>query len=47
LYDLREDPSESRNLAGSAEEKRAEELLRAALAAVSAPDDQLARLGLA
>jgi arylsulfatase A-like enzyme len=46
LYDLREDPAESRNLAGSPSEKRAEELLRAALAAVEAPDDQLQRLGL-
>jgi hypothetical protein len=34
-------------LTGSAEEKRAEEQLRAALAAVEAPSDQLARLGLA
>jgi len=47
LYDLREDPSESRNLVGGAEERRAEELLRAALASVEAPEDQLVRLGLA
>jgi hypothetical protein len=47
LYDLREDPSESRNLTGGAAEKRAAEQLRAALVAVEAPDDQLARLGLA
>ncbi len=47
LYDLCEDPGESHNLAGSAAEKRAAEQLRAALVAVEAPDDQLARLGLA
>jgi hypothetical protein len=47
VYDLREDPSESQNLSGSHSEKRAAEMLRAALAAVDAPDDQLARLGLA
>ncbi|HTO68617.1 MAG TPA: sulfatase-like hydrolase/transferase [Casimicrobiaceae bacterium] len=47
LYDLREDPGEARNLAGTPAEKRAEELLREALLAVEAPGDQLARLGLA
>jgi hypothetical protein len=47
LYDLREDPSESRNLAGEAAEKRAAEQLRAALVALEAPADQLERLGLA
>jgi arylsulfatase A-like enzyme len=47
LYDLHEDPAESRNLAGGPAEKRAEELLRAALAEVEAPADQLTRLGLA
>jgi arylsulfatase A-like enzyme len=46
LYDLREDPAESYNLAGGPAERRAEELLRAALAAVEAPEDQLTRLGL-
>ena len=46
LYDLHEDPDEERNLAGSAAEADAEELLRAALAEVEAPGDQLARLGL-
>src|SRR5262245_24893331 len=47
LYDLANDPREAENLAGSAAEKRAEELLRAALVELEAPDDQLARLGLA
>lgn len=47
LYDLSEDPDEERNLAGTPVEKRAEERLRAALVEVEAPDDQLARLGLA
>ena len=46
LWNLREDPDENRNLAGTPAEKRAEELLRAALAEIEAPDDQLARLGL-
>ena len=43
---LREDPDEDRNLAGTPAEKRAAELLRAALVEIEAPDDQLARLGL-
>ncbi|MGH9886634.1 MAG: sulfatase-like hydrolase/transferase, partial [bacterium] len=47
LFDLREDPGEDRNLAGTPAEKRAEELLRTALLEIDAPDDQLARLGLA
>ena len=47
LWNLRDDPDENRNLAGTPAEKRAEELLRAALVEVEAPDDQLARLGLA
>lgn len=46
LYDLREDPTEERNLAGSARERELEERLRAALHEVEAPADQLARLGL-
>jgi arylsulfatase A-like enzyme len=47
LYDLADDPAEAANLAGSAAEKRAEELLRSALVELEVPDDQLARLGLA
>src|SRR5262249_4212671 len=47
LYDLREARNESRNLAGTSAERRAEELLRAALADVEVPEDQLTRLGLA
>jgi arylsulfatase A-like enzyme len=47
LYDLAEDPTEERDLTGSAREKEMEEKLRAALQGVDAPDDQLARLGLA
>jgi arylsulfatase A-like enzyme len=47
LWNLREDPNEDRNLAGTPAEKRAEELLRAALVEIEAPDDQLTRLGLA
>ena len=47
LYDLHDDPGEERNRAGTALEREAEEKLRAALLEVEAPDDQLARLGLA
>jgi arylsulfatase A-like enzyme len=47
LWDLDEDPGEDRDLAGTAAEADARDLLRAALDAVDAPDDQLARLGLA
>jgi arylsulfatase A-like enzyme len=47
LFDLANDPGEDENLAGTSRERRAEELLRAALAEVQAPDDQLVRLGLA
>lgn len=46
LYDLREDPSEDENLAGSAREAHAAEALRAALKAVEAPKEQFVRLGL-
>ena len=46
LYDLVEDPTEARNLAGTAGEKEAADRLREALLAVDAPDDQLERLGL-
>jgi arylsulfatase A-like enzyme len=47
LYDLTDDPAETANRAGTAAEKRAEELLRTALLELEVPDDQLARLGLA
>ena len=47
LYDLADDPSEERNLVGSAAERTLAERLRVALQEIEAPDDQLARLGLA
>jgi hypothetical protein len=47
LFDLAEDPGEDANLAGTARERDAAELLREALRAVDAPEDQLERLGLA
>jgi arylsulfatase A-like enzyme len=47
LFDLRDDPDERRNLVGAPEEKRAIDLLRAALDEVEAPSDQYERLGLA
>ena len=47
LYRVRDDPAENDNLAGSAEEKRAAEKLRAALIEMEAPKDQLERLALA
>jgi arylsulfatase A-like enzyme len=47
LYRVRDDPAEEANLAGSAEEKRAAEKLRAALIEMEAPNDQLERLALA
>ncbi len=47
LFDVAEDPDEERNLAGSPDEKRAIDLLRAALDEVEAPADQLERLGVA
>jgi arylsulfatase A-like enzyme len=46
LYDLRDDPQETRNLAGTAAERDAADALRAALEAVEAPPEQFARLGL-
>jgi len=46
LYDLANDPAEERNLAGSPQERRAEEALHAALLEIEAPADQLERLGL-
>jgi arylsulfatase A-like enzyme len=47
LFDLRNDPTEARNLAGSVREKDAAEHLRVALKEIDAPDDQFLRLGLA
>jgi hypothetical protein len=47
LYRVRDDPAEEANLAGSGEEKRAAEKLRAALIEMEAPKDQLERLALA
>lgn len=47
LYNLRDDPTEEENRAGSSMEKDAADQLRAALEAVDAPDDQYVRLGLA
>ena len=46
LYNLRNDPDEDENLAGSRTEKDAADKLRTALIEVDAPDDQLARLGM-
>ena len=46
LFDLDEDPSEDRDLAGTPAEKEAADLLRAALEEVGTPDDQYLRLGL-
>jgi hypothetical protein len=45
LYDLRVDPAEAENRMGEAAEGEMIELLRAALAAVDAPAEQFARLG--
>jgi arylsulfatase A-like enzyme len=47
LFNLKEDPAEERNLAGTPDEADAAEQLREALKAVDAPDDQFVRLGLA
>jgi arylsulfatase A-like enzyme len=46
LYDRIEDPDEVRDLTGTAVETELIEVLRGALAAVAAPDEQLQRLGL-
>jgi arylsulfatase A-like enzyme len=46
LYDVHEDPDEEHDLSGGPRQGDALELLRAALAAVDAPDEQLVRLGL-
>jgi arylsulfatase A-like enzyme len=47
VYAVDEDPTEDANLAGTAAEKSLADLMADALREVSAPDDQLARLGLA
>jgi hypothetical protein len=47
LYRLSDDPNEEENLAGSAEEKRSAEKLRAALIEMEAPKEQFERLALA
>jgi hypothetical protein len=47
LWDLAEDPGEDHDLAGTAAEKEAVDLLRTALEAVEAPSDQFERLALA
>ena len=47
LYDLADDPTETKNLAGSARERKAAEALHAAMKAVHVPDEQFQRLGLA
>lgn len=46
LYDLKNDPAENENRAGSSDEKRMTDLLRTALKEISAPEEQFARLGL-
>lgn len=46
LYDLGVDPDETENRIGERVEREMTELLRTALESISAPDDQLARLGL-
>jgi hypothetical protein len=47
LFDIGNDPAEDENLAGTAAEKRATELLRHALEQVDAPAEQFERLGIA
>ena len=47
LFDLDDDPDESENLTGTGAEADMVELLRVALQAVEAPDEQLQRLGIA
>jgi hypothetical protein len=47
LFDLEEDPDEERNLVGTPDEKRAIDLLRAALDEVEAPSDHYERMGIA
>lgn len=47
LFDVMDDPSERHDLAGSAAEETAVEMLRSALSQIDAPREQLARLGVA
>jgi hypothetical protein len=47
LFDLSVDPAEEENLTGTKAEKEMVEVLREALHAVEAPDEQLERLGIA
>ena len=47
LYDVSNDPTEAENRAGERDEREMIDLLRSALTEVEAPDEQLARLGLA
>jgi len=47
LYDLRDDPAEENNMAGSPVEKELAAGLRAALIEIEAPESQFERLGLA
>ena len=47
LFDLDDDPGEDENLIGTTVESDMVELLRHALGSVDAPDEQLARLGIA
>ena len=47
LYDLRNDPAEENNIAGSRAEKEIADALWQALREVDAPEDQFARLGMA
>jgi len=47
LYDLRNDPAEENNIAGSRAEKEIADALWQALREVEAPEDQFARLGMA
>lgn len=47
LYDLKNDPAENENHAGSPDEKRMADMLRTALKEIAAPEEQFARLGLA
>jgi hypothetical protein len=46
LFDRANDPAEDENLCGTPLEREMEEMLRAALLAIRAPDDHFARLGL-
>jgi arylsulfatase A-like enzyme len=46
LFNLRNDPEEDENLAGSRSEHEAADKLRTALLDIDAPEDQLARLGM-